>query len=115
LRNLVEGTQFRRDVKLSQRRGKDMSKLRELIRLLMEAELPPPKYRDHPLGGQWKDSRDCHIEPDWVPIYKIDGNDLHLVRTGTHSDLFQQSHTVNPTTMNYAPKDRPRRLFPRLP
>jgi mRNA interferase YafQ len=88
LRNLVEGTQFRRDVKLSQRRGKDMLKLRELIRRLMEAELPPPKYRDHPLGGHWKDSRDCHIEPDWLLIYKIDGNDLHLVRTGTHSDLF---------------------------
>jgi mRNA interferase YafQ len=48
----------------------------------------PPRYKDHPLGGEWKHFRDCHIEPDWLLIYKIDGEDLYLVRTGTHSDLF---------------------------
>ena len=47
----------------------------------------PPRYKDHPPGGDWKHFRDCHIEPDWLLIYKIDGDDLHLVRTGTHSDL----------------------------
>ena len=40
------------------------------------------------LGGDWKHHRDCHIEPDWLLIYKIDGDDLYLVRTGTHSDIF---------------------------
>ena len=46
------------------------------------------RYRDHSLGGNWKHHRDCHIEPDWLLIYKIDGEDLYLVRTGKHSDLF---------------------------
>jgi mRNA interferase YafQ len=80
--------QFRRDVKLAQKRGKDMAKLRELILLLIEGGPLPPKCKDHPLGGDWKRHRDCHIEPDWLLIYKIDGDDLYLVRTGTHSDLF---------------------------
>ena len=88
MRNPISGTQFRRDVKLAQKRGKDMAKLREAILLLIEGSSLPPRYKDHPLGGEWKHFRDCHIEPDWLLIYKIDGDDLHLVRTGTHSDLF---------------------------
>ncbi|MGB7592754.1 MAG: type II toxin-antitoxin system YafQ family toxin [Terriglobia bacterium] len=87
-RNLIRGTQFRRDVKLAQRRGKDMSKLRELILLLGQGSPLPPRYKHHPLAGEWKHHRDCHLEPDWLLIYKIDGDDLYLVRTGTHSDLF---------------------------
>ncbi len=87
-RNLISGSQFRRDVKLAQRRGKEMAKLRELIVLLANGEPLPPRYKDHPLAGEWKHHRDCHIEPDWLLLYKIDGDDLYLVRTGTHSDLF---------------------------
>ena len=88
MRNLVSSTQFRRDVKLTEKRGKNMAKLREAIRLLAEGSPLPPHYRDHSLGGEWKSYRDCHIEPDWLLIYKIDADDLLLVRTGTHSDLF---------------------------
>ena len=88
MRSLVRGAQFRRDVKLAERRGKDMSKLREVILLLAEGKPLPPRYKDHPLSGEWKHYRDCHIEPDWLLIYKIEGDDLYLVRTGTHSDLF---------------------------
>ena len=88
MRQLILTGQFRRDTKLAKKRGKDMSKLRELIALL-EIESPlPDKFRDHALNGEWKHHRDSHIEPDWLLIYKIDGNDLYLVRTGTHSDLF---------------------------
>ena len=87
-RNLIRGAQFRRDVKLAQRHGKDMSKLRELILLLAEGTPLPPRYKDHPLGGEWKHHRDCHLEADWLLIYKFDKDDLYLVRTGTHSDLF---------------------------
>jgi mRNA interferase YafQ len=65
-----------------------MAKLREAILLLIEGNPLPHRYKDHPRGGDWKHFRDCHIEPDWLLIYKIDGDDLHLVRTGTHSDLF---------------------------
>ena len=75
-------------MKLAQRRGKDLSKLRELILLLAQGQPLPPRYKDHPLSGDWKYFRDCHIEADWLLIYKIDGDDVYLVRTGTHSDLF---------------------------
>lgn len=88
MKNLVRGAQFRRDVKLAERRGKQMSKLRELVLLLMEGGSLPPRYKDHQLSGEWKSHRDCHIEPDWLLLYKIDGDDLYLVRTGSHSDLF---------------------------
>jgi mRNA interferase YafQ len=88
VREVIRSTQFKRDVKLAQKRGKDMAKLRELILLLVEASPLPPRYKDHALGGDWKHHRDCHVEPDWLLLYKIDGNDLYLVRTGTHADLF---------------------------
>jgi mRNA interferase YafQ len=65
-----------------------MLKLRAVIVLLVEGTALPSRYQDHPLAGEWKSFRDCHIEPDWLLIYKIDGDDLRLVRTGTHSDLF---------------------------
>ena len=57
MRNPVRGAQFRRDVKLAQRRGKDMAKLRELIALLIEGDPLPHHYKDHPLGGDWKHYR----------------------------------------------------------
>jgi mRNA interferase YafQ len=88
MRNVVAGAQFRRDAKLAKRRGKDMTKLREAIAHLAEGTGLPPWYKDQPLGGPWKHHRDCHLEPDWLLIYKIDGDDLYLVRTGTHSDIF---------------------------
>lgn len=88
MRTVVQGTQFRRDVKLAQKRRKDTSKLRDLVLLLAEGEPLPAAYKDHPLSGDWKHHRDCHIEPDWLLIYKIDGDDVYLVRTGTHADLF---------------------------
>jgi len=88
MREIIRGTQFKRDVKLAEKRGKDLGKLRELILLLANGEPLPPRYKDHPLSGEWKHYRDCHIEPNWLLLYKIEGNDLYLVRTGTHSDLF---------------------------
>ena len=66
MKNLVRGAQFRRDVKLAERRGKDLSKLREVLLLLAEGQPLAPRYKDHPLSGEWKHCRDCHIEPDWL-------------------------------------------------
>ena len=65
-----------------------MAKLREVILLLLEGNPLPARFKEHPLSGEWKLYRDCHIEPDWLLLFKIDEDDLHLVRTGTHSDLF---------------------------
>jgi mRNA interferase YafQ len=88
MREIVRSVQFKRDVKLVQKRGKDMSKLRELILLLSEGAPLPQRYKDHPLSGEWKHYRDSHIESDWLLLYKVDDNVLYLVRTGTHADLF---------------------------
>ena len=67
-----------------------MSKLRELILLLLAEDPLPERYRDHPLRGNWKGYREAHIEPDWLLIYRIAGDELHLVRTGSHADLFNE-------------------------
>jgi mRNA interferase YafQ len=88
MRQIVRTTQFKRDVKLAEKRGKDMAKLRELILLLAEEKTLPPHYRDHSLSGQWTHYRDSHIEPDWLLLYKVVVDDLYLVRTGTDADLF---------------------------
>lgn len=80
--------QFKRDVKLAETRGKDMTKLRDVIGLLIAGTPLPSELGDHPLKGEWRPSRDLHIEPDWLLIYYVDGDDVRLERTGTHSDLF---------------------------
>lgn len=81
---------FRRDTKRLEKRGKDMAKLRVLLALLIEQKALPARYRDHPLKGQWSSYRDAHIESDWLLIYRVVGDELHLVRTGTHADLFDE-------------------------
>ena len=80
--------QLKRDVKLAEKRGKDMSKLRGVIELLLTGEPIPRELGDHPLKGEWKPSRDLHIEPDWILIYRVDGDTVCFERTGAHSDLF---------------------------
>jgi mRNA interferase YafQ len=80
--------QFKRDVKLAERRGKNMEKLRKVIDMLLADQPLPNELCDHPLKGKWQPRRDLHIEPDWLLIYLIDDAVLRLERTGTHSDLF---------------------------
>lgn len=84
----VRSSQFKRDVKRVQKRGKDMAKLRTLLDLLIEQAPLPDAYQDHPLRGKWKEYRDAHIEADWLLLYRIVDDELHLVRTGSHADLF---------------------------
>lgn len=86
----VRSGQFRRDVKRAEKRGKDMAKLRQVLLLLLNGETSPERYRDHPLRGNWNGYRDLHVEPDWLLIYKMAGDELHLARTGSHSDLFDE-------------------------
>lgn len=66
-----------------------MDKLKKLVRLLLSAEPLPAAYEDHPLKGQWRSFRDAHIEPDWLLLYKIDGDTVRFERTGRHADLFK--------------------------
>ena len=88
--NLHYTTQFKKDYKRVKKQNKDLSKLRTLIEKLSSGQPLEPSYRDHPLSENWKDHRDCHIEPDWILIYRITSEDLHLERTGSHSDLFNK-------------------------
>ena len=80
--------QFRRDVKLAQKRGKDMDKLLRVIDLLETGAPLPRELGDHPLKGEWKPNRDLHIEPDWILIYSVDADTVRFERTGTHADIF---------------------------
>ena len=80
--------QFKRDVKLAQKCGKEMDKLKTLLGLLIDGAPLPAVYFDHPLQGDWKGFRDAHIEPDWLLIYKIKGDVVRFERTGRHTDLF---------------------------
>jgi len=82
-------TQFKRDVKRLLRSGKDIEKLLAAVEILAEGKILPLEYRDHSLKGQYKEKRDCHIEPDWLLIYSVEGDDLVLYRTGSHSELFK--------------------------
>lgn len=81
---------FKRDVKRAGKRGKDLSKLQALLMLLIEEKPLAKHYKDHPLKGAWAGFRDAHVEPDWLLIYRVKGNELQLARTGSHSDVFDE-------------------------
>ncbi|MDR1053212.1 MAG: type II toxin-antitoxin system YafQ family toxin [Planctomycetaceae bacterium] len=87
---IVYTNKMKRDVKQMQKRGKDLSKLTVVLNLLASGESMPAKYRDHQLKGEMQEYRECHIEPDWLLVYRIFEDMLVLSAsgTGTHSDLF---------------------------
>lgn len=82
-------TQFERDLRLAQRRGKDIEKLKQVVTALINEESLAERYYDHPLKGNYRDRRECHLEPDWLLIYKLQGDEIIFERTGKHSDLFE--------------------------
>ena len=81
---------FKKDFKIIQKRGYNIKLMEEVISLLCKEIKLPEKYKDHSLGGNYSEFRECHITPDWILIYKIEKDRLilTLTRTGTHSDLF---------------------------
>ena len=82
--------QFKKDIRIAKKRGKNMNELRILMELLIEEKPLPARYLDHPLKGVWRSFRDAHIAPDWLLIYKIDGDTVRFERTGRHTDLFEE-------------------------
>lgn len=82
---------MKRDLKLIKKRGKDISKLETVLEILLSGENLPDKYKDHQLKGEMKEFRECHIEPDWLLIYRKEDTELILyaTATGTHADLFR--------------------------
>ena len=85
-------TQFKKDLKLAKKQNKDLDKLFSVIEVLARGETLPPQYRDHDLSGNYKGTRECHVDPDWLLIYEIQDNVLVLMlyRLGTHSELFKK-------------------------
>jgi mRNA interferase YafQ len=83
-------SQFKSDIKKVKKKGKNLDILKEVISLLLKAEYLPKKYKDHELKGNKKGIRYCHVEPDWLLLYKVEteNNVLILIRTGSHSELF---------------------------
>ncbi|WP_313162802.1 type II toxin-antitoxin system YafQ family toxin [Sedimentibacter sp.] len=90
-RRIAWTNQFKKDYKLSIKRGLDIELLDNVIRILANGNPLPAEYKDHPLSGNWKGHRECHIQPDWLLIYRTEEDILILTlsRTGTHSDLFR--------------------------
>lgn len=80
--------QFEKDLALAKKRNKSIEKLKSTIKMLVNEEELPRKYKDHSLVGNYANRRECHIEPDWLLIYKISNSEIIFERTGTHSDLF---------------------------
>lgn len=87
---IVVSNQFKKDLKLAKKRGFKIEKLQKVIDTLTSSKRLSSKYKDHQLIGKYKEFRECHIDPDWLLIYRIDKDVLvlFLFRTGTHSDLF---------------------------
>ncbi len=88
MRAIQRTPQFKRDVKRMEKRGRTFDEFKRLITKIATGEALDPRYRDHALAGQYKGTRECHIEPDWLLIYEVDVDAVILIRTGTHSDLF---------------------------
>lgn len=87
--------QFKKDLKLAEKQNKNLNKLFEVIEILANGEALDARYKDHGLTGNYKGTRECHIEPDWLLIYEIRNNILVLLvlmlyRLGTHSELFKK-------------------------
>jgi len=80
--------QFKRDFKKISKQGKNLKLLQDIINDLANFKSLDKKYCDHALKGEFKNYRECHISPDWLLMYKHEGSNLVLVRTGSHSDLF---------------------------
>ncbi len=80
--------QFEKEFKKQIKRGKDVQKFKQIVKLLEAGESLPAKYRNHKLKGEFKNRWELHIEPDWLLVYKKSGRQILIERIGSHSDLF---------------------------
>lgn len=81
--------QFAKDLKRMEKRGKSPEKIKNIIKKLVDEERLDVNYKDHKLIGNYKGRRECHVEQDWLLIYKIIDSEIIFEKTGTHSDLFE--------------------------
>jgi mRNA interferase YafQ len=90
MRPIHFSNKFKKNLDLMTRRGKNPEKIKAVIVCLANDIPLEPKHKDHPLAGNFEGFRDCHIEPDWLLIYRLEEDTLYLERTGTHNDLFRR-------------------------
>ena len=88
MKDLLVRNSYKRALKRITKRNYEIDDLLEVINFLRAGDVLDERYLDHPLKGDWKDFRECHIASDWLLIYKIDDDEVLLARTGSHSDLF---------------------------
>lgn len=88
MKKISRTNRFKKDVKKMKKRGKSFDVFKQVIQQLAQGESLNEKFRDHKLIGNYVGTRECHIEPDWLFIYEDHDDELILIRTGTHSDLF---------------------------
>jgi mRNA interferase YafQ len=86
----VYSRQFEKDIKRMKKRHKNIEKLKIILRSIIEEEALDPIHRDHKLIGNWLRRRECHVESDWLLVYKIEDDRVIFERTGSHSDLFRK-------------------------
>lgn len=88
--DVVLSNRFKKDLKVAAKRGLDLAELEAVVNRLAAQQPLPDKNRDHTLTGDYIGFRECHIRPDWLLVYRVDGEDLvlFLFRTGSHTDLF---------------------------
>lgn len=89
MKNIIQSNRFKRDYKLATKRQLNLAKLHDFIQLLASDTPLPERASPHKLRGEYFGYWECHIEPDWLLIYKIDAEYVELVATGTHADLFR--------------------------
>jgi mRNA interferase YafQ len=88
-RTVQASAAYKRDLKRLSKRGKDLDRLDAVVETIRLGRRLNPRHRDHALSGEMKDFRDCHVETDWVLIYRVDDEAVYLTRTGTHADLLE--------------------------
>jgi len=88
MRSFRLASAYRKDLKRISRRNYDLTPLADVLNALREGRQLPAARRDHALEGDWKGWRECHIQPDWLLIYRTTDTEVLLARTGTHADLF---------------------------
>lgn len=88
MRRVIQAKRFEKSMKRMYRRGLDCGKVENVVLRLREGVTLPAELRDHALRGKWIGFRECHVEPNWLLVYRLTDDELFLADTGTHSDLF---------------------------
>ena len=86
---VIRAKRFKKDVKRIKKQGKSISLVEEIVNLILENKTLDAKYKDHKLKGEYNNCRECHLTGDWLLIYMKNETKLLMMRTGSHSELFE--------------------------